>query len=315
MLAATGALLASSAVSAQQWPSRPVQFIVPSAAGSGPDVTLRGYTDRIAKNLGHPVVVLNRPGANGAIGAQVAAKEPPDGHTFMLASIGQLVVNKFTMKNLGYDPDKDFVPVALIGRAPYMILVNPSVPIRSLAELVKYDRENPGKLSLAYEGSSVLAGSAYIKHVMGLSVELVGYNSPLQAIQDTLGGIAQLHVQGTAIGLSYATSDKLRAIALTTDKRLPQLADVPTITETYPDFGSFEAWLMIVAPAGTPPDLVKRMSAELGRAGESQELRDLFRKLGFYDNDDFSPERAAAFLKQQSEQFAKMAKAANLKPE
>ena len=315
MLAATGALLVSSVAMAQQWPSRPVQFIVPAAAGSGPDVTLRPYTDRIAKSIGQPVVVLNRPGAQGAIGAQATAKEPPDGYTFMLASLGQLVANKYTMKTPGYNPDKDFVPVALLGRAPYMVLVNPSLPIHSLADLAKYDRENPGKLSLAYEGSSVLAGSAHLKRLMGLSLELVGYNSPLQAIQDTIGGIAQVHVQGTAIGLSFATNGKLRAIAVTTDKRLPQLASVPTVNESYPDFGSFEAWLMIVAPANTPPDIVQRMSVEIARAGDSQELRDLFSKLGFFDNEDRTPQATAAYLKQQNDQFAKMAKAADLKPE
>jgi tripartite-type tricarboxylate transporter receptor subunit TctC len=260
-------------------------------------------------------VVLNRPGAQGAIGAQAAAKEPGDGYTFMLSNLGQLIANKYTMKNPGYDAEKDFVPVAIIGRAPYMILVNPNVPIRSLADLVKYDRENPGKLSLAYEGASAFAGSAYIKSVMGLSMELVGYNSPLQAIQDTIGGTTQLHLQGTAIGLSFATSGKLRPIAVTTDKRLPQLADVPAMNDSYPGFGSFEAWLMIVAPAHTPPDIVKRMSVEIARASETQELRDLFRNLGFFDEDDRTPETAAAFWKQQSELFAKMAKAANLKPE
>ena len=117
MLTATGALLVSSVAMAQQWPSRPVQFIVPAAAGSGPDVTLRAYTDRVAKSIGQPVVVINRPGAQGAIGSQAAAKEPPDGYTFMLASLGQLVANKYTMKTLGYDPDKDFVPVALLGQS------------------------------------------------------------------------------------------------------------------------------------------------------------------------------------------------------
>jgi tripartite-type tricarboxylate transporter receptor subunit TctC len=315
LLITSAALLLSSAVMAQSWPNRPVQFIVPAAAGSGPDVTLRAYTDRLAKSIGQPVVVLNRPGAQGAIGAQATAKEPPDGYTFMLGSLGQLVANKYTMKAPGYDPDKDFVPVALIGRAPYMVLVNPNLPVRSLADLVKYDRENPGKISLAYEGSSVLAGAAYLKHLMGLSLELVPYNSPLQAIQDTMGGIAQVHVQGTAIGLSYATSQKLRAIAITTDKRLPQLADVPIVNESYPDFGSFEAWLMIVAPANTPPDIVQRMSVEIGRAGNSQELRALFSKLGFFDNEDYTPQAAAAFLKQQNDQFSKMAKAADLKPE
>ena len=315
MLTGAVALLMPLTASAQTWPNKPVQFIVPSAAGSGPDVTLRPYTEKISKSIGQPVLVINRPGAQGAIGAQAAAKEPGDGYTFMLSNIGQLIANKYTMKTPGYDPDKDFVPVAIVGRAPYMLLVNPSLPIKTPADLVKYDRENPGKLALAYEGASAYAGSAYIKSVMGLSLQLVGYNSPLQAIQDTIGGTTQLHLQGTAIGLSFATSGKLRPIVLTTDQRLPQLADVPTMNDSYPGFGSFEAWLMIVAPASTPPDIVKRMSLEIAKASETQELRDLFRNLGFFDKEDRTPETAAVFLKQQRELFEKMAKAADIKPE
>ncbi|MGZ3411990.1 MAG: Bug family tripartite tricarboxylate transporter substrate binding protein, partial [Xanthobacteraceae bacterium] len=131
----------------------------------------------------------------------------------------------------------------------------------------------------------------------------------------TIGGTTQVHMQGTAIGLAYATSQKLPAIAVTTDKRLPQLADVPTVNESYPGFGSFEAWLMIVAAANTPPEIIQRMSVEIARAGDTQELRDLFSKLGFFDNEDRTPQAAVAYLKQQNEQFAKMAKAADLKPE
>lgn len=313
--ASAALLLVSSAAMAQSWPNRPVQFIVPSAAGSGPDVTLRHYTDRISKSIGQSIVVLNKPGAQGAIGAQFAAKEPGDGYTFMLSNIGQLIANKHTMKTPGYDPDKDFVPVAIIGRAPYILLVNPSLPINSLADLVKYDRENPKKLSLAYEGASAFAGSAYLKSQMGLSMELVAYQSPLQAIQDTIGGTAHMHLQGTAIGLSFVSSGKLRAIVVTTDKRSPQLPDVPMMNESYPGFGSFEAWLMVVAPAATPPDIVRRMSQEIAKAGNSPELREFFGKLGFFEDEDRSPEAAAAFLKQQSELFAKMAKAADIKPE
>jgi tripartite-type tricarboxylate transporter receptor subunit TctC len=152
----------SSAGLAQTWPTKPVTFIVPAAAGSGPDVSLRLYTDRLAKVIGQPVIVRNIVGASGAIGAQAAAKSAPDGYTFFMGSNGHLVVNKYTMKNPGYDPDKDFVPVALLNRAPYMLLVNPALPINSVAELGTYARSNPGKAFLAYEGSSVQAIAAYM---------------------------------------------------------------------------------------------------------------------------------------------------------
>jgi tripartite-type tricarboxylate transporter receptor subunit TctC len=305
----------SSAGLAQAWPSKPITFIVPAAAGSGPDVSLRLYTDRLSKVIGQPVIVKNVVGASGAIGAQAAAKSAPDGYTFFMGSNGHLVVNKYTMKNPGYDPDRDFMPVALLNRAPYMLLVNPSLPINSVAELGTYARSNPGKAFLAYEGSSVQAIAAYTKQVLSLSIDLVAYNSPLQAIQDTLGGSAQFHIQGTAIGLAFVTDQRLRALAVLAAERLPQLANVPTMNELYPNFGAFDAWLAIVAPAGTPPDIVKRMSAELHAIGSQDDLRAMFNKLGFFEETDRSPERTAAYIKSQTEQFAKMAAAADLKAE
>jgi tripartite-type tricarboxylate transporter receptor subunit TctC len=305
----------SSAVLAQAWPTKPVTVIVPAAAGSGPDVSLRLYTDRLAKAIGQPVIVKNVVGASGAIGAQTAAKSPPDGYTFFMGSNGQLVVNKYTMKTPGYDAEKDFVAVALLNRAPYMLLVNPALPINSVAELGTYAHSNRGKAFLAYEGSSVQAIAAYTKQVLSLPIDLVAYNSPLQAIQDTLGGSAQFHIQGTAIGLAFVTDQRLRALAVLAAERLPQLANVPTMNELYPNFGAFDAWLAIVAPAGTPPDIVKRMSAELHAIGSQDDLRAMFNKLGFFEETDRSPERTAAYIKSQTEQFAKMAAVADLKAE
>ena len=266
--AATVALLVSSAVMAQPWPSRPVQFIVPAAAGSGPDVTLRAYTDRWRKASGNPSWSSTDPAPKVPLDHRPRPRSRRTDIHSCLASLGQLVANKYTMKTLGYDPDKDFVPVALIGRAPYMVLVNPNLPVRSLADLVKHDRENPGKVSLAYEGSSVLAGSA-------LSQASYGFKSGTGCLQFTASGHSRYngrHRTGACAGNGHRfvvcdSAQKLRAIAITTDKRLPQLSDVPTVNESYPDFGSFEAWLMIVAPANTPPDVVQRMSAEIARAG------------------------------------------------
>jgi tripartite-type tricarboxylate transporter receptor subunit TctC len=305
----------AASAAAQAWPAKPIQIIIPAAAGSGPDVTMRTYTDRMSKNLNQSVVITNRPGANGIIGAQAAAKAPADGYTFFEASIGQLVVNKYPIKDLGYDPDKDFVPVAMLGRAPYMVLVNPDLPIKSLGDLVAFEKERAGKVFFAYEGSSVQAATAYLIKTMNIRGDLVSYVSPVQAINDTIGGLAHVHIQGTAIGLTHVNSGKLRPIAVTTDVRIPQIANVPTMNESYPGFGSFEAWLMLVAPAGTPPDAVRAMSAEIGKVGSTPELQQIHSNIGFLKLNDFSPTAAAAFLKAQSEQFAKMAAAANLKPE
>jgi tripartite-type tricarboxylate transporter receptor subunit TctC len=315
LLAALACVVFASTGLAQPWPSKPVTVIVPAAAGSGPDVSLRLYTDRLAKAIGQPVIVRNVVGASGAIGAQAAAKSAPDGYTFFMGSNGQLVVNKYTMKTPGYDADKDFVPVALLNRAPYMLLVNPALPINAVSDIAAYARGNPSKAFLAYEGSSVQAIAAYTRQVLDLPINLVAYNSPLQAIQDTLGGSAQFHIQGTAIGLGFVNEKKLRALALLAAERLPQLANVPTMNELHPNFGAFDAWLAIVAPTGTPADIVKRMSAELHAVGSQDDVRANFNKLGFFEETDRSPERTAAYIRSQAEQFAKMAAVADIKPE
>jgi tripartite-type tricarboxylate transporter receptor subunit TctC len=278
-------------------------------------VPVRMYTERLAKTIGQPVLVINRVGASGAIGAQAAAKASPDGYTFLVVSAGHMIVNKYTIKDPGYDPDKDFVPVALLNRAPYMLLANPALPINSVPDLITYTRSDPGKAFLAYEGSSIQAIATYTKKVLDLPIGLVAYNSPLQAIQETISGSVQLHIQGTAIGMAFVTDQKLRALALVSEKRLPQLAGVPTMNEFYPNFGAFDAWLAVMAPTGTPPEIVKRMSAEIHAIGSRDDMRATFNKLGFFEEADRSPEWTAAYIRSQAEQFAKAAAVAELKAE
>lgn len=313
--AAIVCLVSTSAGFAQTWPTKALTIIVPSAAGSGVDVPTRLYTDRLTKAIGQPVIVRNIPGAGGAIGAQTAAKSAPDGYTFFVASAGHLIANKYMMKTPGYDPDKDFTPVALLNRAPYILLANPSLPVKTVAELTAYVRANPDKLLLAYEGSSVKAVASYFKSALNYPIDLVAYNSPLAATQDTLGGSTQVTIQGTTIGLGFVRDGRLRALAVISDERLPQMPDVPTMAEIQPGFGAFDAWMAMVAPTGTPADVLKRMSAELHTIGSTPELKAIFGKLGFFEETDRSPQRTMSYIKSQSEQFDKMAKTANFVPE
>ena len=153
---------------AQVWPNRHIEIILPTSAGSGPDVTMRSYTDKVAKSLGQPIVINNRPGASGAIAAQAAARSQPDGHTFLLASPAQLIINKYVLKDLPYDPDVDLVPVSLLNRAPFIVLTSPRLPIRSLGDLVAYDKANRGKVFVSHEGATGKATAAYVNKVMGL---------------------------------------------------------------------------------------------------------------------------------------------------
>jgi len=301
---------------AQEWPQRRViEIIVPSAAGSGPDATIRSYSEHLSKNLGQGVVITNRAGGSGTIAASAAARSDPDGYTFLLASLSQLIVNKYTIKNLSYDPDKDFQPVALLNRAPYIVLTNPGMPFRTLPDLIAYNAKNPGKVFLAYEGASAKAASIYLMRALGINLTMVPYVNPNQAVQDLLAGNTQLHLQGTALALPFVKDGRLPALAVTGSERFPAISTVPAVVETYPQFGSFEAWVMLLAPRGTPEPIIQRMSKEIGQIAKLPEIRKLFDNLGIIAAADASPEAALAFLKSQNAQFAKMAELADLKPE
>jgi tripartite-type tricarboxylate transporter receptor subunit TctC len=302
---------------AQGWPNRHIEIILPTSAGSGPDVTMRSYTDRLAKSLGQPIIINNRPGASGAIAAQAAARSQPDGYTFFLASPAQLIINKYVLKDLPYDPDIDFVPVSLLNRAPFIVLTNPRLPIKSLSDLVAYNKANRGNVFVSHEGATGKATAAYLNKVMDLEMTLVPYVNAVTAIQDLVGGNADVHVhvQGSALALPFAKDGRLRALAVTSSSRFEQLPDVPAMSEVYPGFGNFETWLMLLAPKGTPDAVIRRISSEIGRIAEIDEMKRLFQNLGVLPADSGSPESAVKFLREQNLQVAKMAAAASLKPE
>lgn len=302
--------------SAQDWPKRRnIEIILPSAAGSGPDATMRSYSERLSQNLGQVVFITNRAGGSGTIAASAAMRAEPDGYTFFLASSSQLIVNKYTIKNLNYDPDIDFKPVSLLNSAPYIVLTNSDTPFRNLDQLVNYARANPQKVFAAYEGATAKAATLYLLNALGLTLTLVPYVNPNQAMQDLMAGNVQLHLQGTALGLPFVKDGRLPALAVTGAARFPSLPDVPTVSETYPAFDGFGSWVMLLAPARTPDEIVLRMSQEIGKIAKLPEIQQLFDNLGIIASDDTSPAAAVAFLRAQNEQFARMARIADLKAE
>ena len=301
----------------QAWPNRHIEIILPSSAGSGPDVTMRSYADRVGKSLGQSIIINNRPGASGVIAAQAAARSQPDGYTFFLASPAQLIINKYVLKDLPYNPDADFVPVSLLNRAPFIVLTNPRLPIKSLSDLVAYNKANPGKVFLSYEGATGKAIASHLNKVMGLEMTLVPYVNPVTAIQDLVGRSADthVHVQGSALALPFVKDGRLRGLAVTSASRFEQLPDVPAMNEVYPGFGDFQTWLMLLAPKGVPEAVIRRMSSEIGRVAQLDEMKELFHNLGVLPAESGSPEAAAKFLREQNVQVAKMAAAALLRPE
>jgi tripartite-type tricarboxylate transporter receptor subunit TctC len=311
--AAMACVLASANADAQAWPSKPIRIIVGSAAGSGPDTLTRNLADRLSKAVGQPVLVDNRPGANGVIAAQAGARAPADGYTFLLATSSSFSVNPHTVKALPYDPIKDFSPVSLIATGGLALIANPKVPFKTLQELIAYDKAQPGKLSVATEGP--VAGSllAYLNKSIGTKLVQIPYNSPPQTMQDTLGGRTELTLASIIVATPFIKRGELRPIAVMAPRRDPTLPDVPSVAETVPGFGVF-AWVMFVAPAGTPPEIVGRMNAEMDRILKDPEVAAWMLTFG-NRAEGGTAEHAKEFVRADTALWGRIAQDAGLKPE
>jgi len=276
-------ITSSVPATAQQYPARPIRMIVSFAAGSAPDIVCRFVSDPLSRALGAQIVVDNRPGSGNIIAAQAAARSAPDGYTFFCATAATLVSNPHTFKSLPYDPLKDFVPVGMIAKGPFFVLVHPGVPAKTLAELAAYDRANPGKLSFATDGLRNFTGmmAAWLNKVAAMNILTVPYaNMPL-GIQDTIAGRTQVVILAIPAAAPRVKSEELRPIAASSLKRVPGYESVPAIAETFPGF-ELIGWFAVVAPAGTPREIVQRMNREMDGILKDAETAQRLRTLGFF---------------------------------
>jgi tripartite-type tricarboxylate transporter receptor subunit TctC len=293
---------------AQDWPQRPVTFIVSQSAGASPDVMARMITNKLSAALGQSFVVENKPGAGNVIGAQAAARSAPDGYTFFFATSASLVTNPFMVKNLSYDVLKDFAPVALVTKSHQIVVVHPDVPAKTLPELIALDKAAPGKLSMSVDGPRNLAGvtAQALNKRAGTNFVLIPSVNINSGLQDTIAGRTQAGVFSASILESHLRSGSLRAIATASTHRLSAAPDIAAVAETLPGF-DFSGWFMVMAPTGTPPDIIRRLNAALNEATRDPQVRDLAPKLGFELDPKGvgSPEQAAEFLKAQLALWAK----------
>ena len=315
-LAMAGSAAAQTA--AQTWPQRPITFIVSQSAGASPDVMARMIATKLAAPLGQQVIIENKPGAGNVIGAQAAARAAPDGYTFFFATSAALVTNPYMVKNLVYDPAKDFVPVALVTRSHQVIVVHPDVAAKSLADLIAVDKKEPGKLSVSVDGARNLAGvtAAALNKRAGTQMVLVPSVNINNGLQDTITGRTQVGIFSASIVEAHVRSGALRALATASTHRLVAAPDVPAAAETLPGF-DFSGWFMVMAPAGTPVDIVKKLNAAIGEATRDPQVRDLAPKLGFELDPKGvgSPEDAAEFLKIQLALWAKTTQELGIEPQ
>ena len=289
---AVALVLLIGVANAETWPTRPIKFVVPFGPGIGIDIMARTVGERLSRKLGQPVIIENVPGAGNILGAQAVARAAPDGYTFLFSGPSPVVTNIFLFKSLPYDPYRDFAAVAMISdRGPFVISVNPAVPVSTLPELIAYARARPSELHYAIDGSAIfqsVVGQYFAKRA-GIEVVEVGYRSTAQGLQDTVSGITQISISSVAAGASLAESGKLRRIAITSKQRFPGLDDLPTAGETIPGF-HIEGYIPLLAPAGLPADIIQRMNKEIGEILKEPEVLKRFEVFGYATSGAGTPE-------------------------
>ncbi len=318
VLLAGAALCLSVPVHAQSWPQRPVSIVVPQPAGNSPDVLCRVIAEKLSRAFGQQFVVENRPGAANLVGTQAVARAAPDGYPFLFATSAALVTNPYTFKKLPYDPIKDFTPVAMVARSNHVLLVNLEVKAKTLAELIALEKSAPGSLSMAVDGPRNLAGliAQAINKQAGTGFVLIPYNTTTNAMQDSVTGRVQVTIQAASIATSFVSAGSLRPIAVAGSKRIDSLPEVPAIAETLKSV-NLQGWFMLMAPAGTPADIIQKLSSEIARALNSPEVQERAPTLGFDVGvgDAVTPAGAKLFLGEQLAATGKVIQELGIEPE
>jgi tripartite-type tricarboxylate transporter receptor subunit TctC len=266
---------------------------------------------------GQQVIIDNRGGGNNVIGSQVAARSAPDGYNYFFATTAAVVINRFTFKSLPYDPERDFVPVAMIAKTPFVLAVNAELPARTVAELIALAKKQPGKLSFASDGSRGLAGmlGEMLKAEAGIDVVHVPYTGTTPSIQDTVVGRTQLTFQSSAPVTPFIKSGKLRPLAVSVPERIPGMEDVPTLKETFPDFEYF-GWYILFAPTGTAGDIMQRVNRDFTQVLKDKEIVDKLASFGsIAEKTAGTPESLRAFMKLEMTRWGKAVRVSKIEPE
>ena len=308
--------LAGSAAAAQGYPTRPIRFIVPFPPGGGNDIMARVVGQKLTESFGVQVVIDNRAGAGGNIGAETAARAVPDGYTLFLGGVGSHGINPVMQTKLPYDPVKDFAPISLIASAPLLVVVNPAVPVKSIGELIQLAKSRPGQLNFASSGTGTIGHlSAELLNAMtGIKVEHVPYKGTGPALTDLLGGQVQLMFNSAVSMLPQVRAGKLRALAVTGARRLPVLPDMPTVAESGLPGYEAASWYGVFAPGGTSRSIVDKVSGEVVKIVRAPEMRERLIADGA-DPAGTSPEEFGAYIKRELARWGKVVREAGIKPQ
>jgi len=307
--------LAASGAFADNYPSKPIKAIVPFAPGSATDQIGRAFAAKMAESLGQPVVIENRPGANGLIGAELVAKSPADGYTLLFGTNSTNAALKSLVKNLPYNQDTAFTPIGYFGSVPLIVAINNDVPAKSLNGFVALAKANPEKMTFAYASTSQRVSSEILANVTGIKMTGVSYKSGPNAMTDLIGGQVNMFTADFAVTLPQVQAGKIRGLAVTSLKRSPAIPELPTVNEALGIKGyELIAFFAAFGPAGMPKDTVLKLNKAINDAAKSKELVERFSTLGF-ETQPGTPEALDKKIKLETVKWAKAIKEAGMEPE
>ncbi|HEV8646928.1 MAG TPA: tripartite tricarboxylate transporter substrate binding protein [Burkholderiales bacterium] len=298
---------------AEAYPSKPIKLVIAFAAGSATDSAGRILAQELSQRLGQNVIIENRAGANGQIAAVFVARSAADGHTLFMTTNSTHGANPHLYKRLAYDPIKDFEPIARLGTLPFMLVVNPELPVNSTAEFIAYAKARPGRLSYGTASTASLVGAETINHLAGLDLVRVGYSSSPQAILDLVAGRLQVMVADFTTAMPHVKAGKLRVLAVTTAKHTTLLPEVPPIADTLAGF-DLTSWNGIFAPAGTPKEVIARLERETLDILSRAEIRKRFAMIGF-EIDPMNTSEFGRYVREQIAYWGKLVREAGIPPE
>jgi tripartite-type tricarboxylate transporter receptor subunit TctC len=299
-------VIAAGGAAAQAYPSKPVRVVIPLGSGGTTDVPGRIVAQRLSESLGQQFVVENKTGAGGTIGADFVAKSKPDGYTLLLTATPHVIAPNL-YKNLPYNALTDFAPVIRVASGPYVLTVHPSLGVNSVRELIALAKKQPGKIDYASSGNGGtqhLVGALFA-HMAGIELTHVPYKSSSQAQQDLIAGMVKVGFPGTPIAIPHMKSGRLKALAVTTAQRSPHMPEVPTIAESGVPGYEAMVWVGLLAPSGTPPDIIAKLNGEIAKLLRAPDVQQLLASSGM-DPSPTTPEEFGAYLKSEYEKWGKV---------
>ncbi|WP_213952734.1 tripartite tricarboxylate transporter substrate binding protein [Variovorax sp. dw_954] len=310
LLACVAALPLLPAAHAEGFPDKPIMLVIPFPPGGPTDAMARTLAAEMKDRLGQPMIVENRAGAGGNIGAEYVSRAAPDGQTLLFGTSGPLAINSSLYRKIGYDPVKSFAPIIQVGHLPNILVVNPAVPVKNVKELIAYAKANPGKLSYASSGngaSSHLAGVMF-NTMAGVDLQHIPYKGTGPALTDLLGGQVSMSFTDVLTALPYVKSGKLHALGITTATRSQALPNVPTVAEQGVPGYDVSVFFGIVAPAGTPPDRIAKLNKAFAEVMATPKVKELFAAQGLEPAPSTAPEQLGKFISTQTTKWASVVK-------